>query len=1162
MTQASRPRASARFLAALPLLFIALFASSGAFAQQGLNFRMEPADGVIPIAKKGGEKCAARQRTVVGNTPGSITVVNDPVGNCPVVRVYPRFESPFARPSAPTQVKILPITPSVRVSGVERASDAPATTVTDVSATLKAAVDAAKAAYDEADAALETKSNLSTRATRANTVAELRDLREKRRAYLVALRAYQAAKDEARAATDATKLHDAASRKVQTDGTIREEYRPVGYTPLAGDQYAVYGEDYFLDVGEFKLMPDGTIDPPFFEVRGLKVTEERDLTAMIGLYAVTGDLKYNRAAHLGGSIAEIAVKFQAPQDTEPTVELYLAPVNEDGGIAANDRRGPHLEKLGAGVIQPVRLKARLHKPRTLESLAADEEIRLKLSELPGILTLPLPRTSAPANPTFQHNNALAGATLTYRGVVYAGMQETLTIAAGESTAVTDAFLVLPNELGGKWKIPDPVIVDANGAPRALAGELSAVGREFSVVASSTLEAYTDSSKSTRVFPVADTSLKDGREPRPVEHPVGLNKVSRSMVNVGVKLNSRFNELINMRVRGPASGTTVATEDDFMKRMPDGSFVPLGEGEFPYEYSVVVSQDGTTATGHYVPVFLRDDGLVEGWELFRLRFHDEEQDSTIPSNGFITLRTAYASTNGNIVHGELELTGDIFGGGENYGVAVGSGGSLAYSTTGSSNVLTLTFTDVTGEDGSGGPDGILSGDELATTGTWTHDSSTLVLDRIGALPANLEGHQFIGCKTVDRLGVETKFTQVNCQLPQLPSDAADFRTIGFAAATATIGEGGRAEGDALTLTIDPPLDRPAKVRIAAVGVETDSTNLTANEAGDYPDIRAETLEVQLRAGQRSVKFLPPHVLDDRIVEADETFKLQLQTRMSDPFVIATDTADGHAEATVTIKDNDTSTFTVEESPGGQLRAGTSVTMTGQLDTPLQVTAGGNLVVLAATSVGNITIRDRNSDGYITGAELSGTNSQTVDTLLSFAEYRYAYNRVQNSGTGTPAIRAEAFLFPLRSDPGRAHLRRHAEGFFELPKIAPRHAGPDFSETATGSGNTFAGVIRINEGGSKAARAQESTREAMSATVPVSLSADFGASHLPLGVQDVTVEVTAHYDADGDGPLPPRSVVKPVVFGTDPDATEALNAEFAAADFNALGITDDEVINRNR
>ena len=411
MTQTSRPRASARFLAALPLLFIALFASSGAFAQQGLNFRMEPADGVIPIAKKGGEKCAARQRTVVGNTPGSITVVNDPVGNCPVVRVYPRFDSPFARPSAPTQVKILPITPSVRVSGVERASDAPATTVTDVSATLKAAVDAAKAAYDEADAALETKSNLSTRAMRANTVAELRDLREKRRAYLVALRAYQAAKDEARAATDATKLHDAASRKVQTDGTIREEYRPVGYTPLAGDQYAVYGDDYFLSDGAFMLMPNGTIDPPYFEIRGLKKTAARDLTAKLGLYAATGDLKYNRAAHLGGSIAEIGVKFQAPTDTAPVVELYLAPVNEArGGANPIDKRGPHLQKLGAGVIQPVRLKARVHQPQTLDTLVAEEEIRLKLGKLPGILTLPLPSSTAPANPTFQHNNALAGAT--------------------------------------------------------------------------------------------------------------------------------------------------------------------------------------------------------------------------------------------------------------------------------------------------------------------------------------------------------------------------------------------------------------------------------------------------------------------------------------------------------------------------------------------------------------------------------------------------------------------------------------------------------------------------------------------------------------------------------------------------------------------------------
>ena len=60
----------------------------------------------------------------------------------------------------------------------------------------------------------------------------------------------------------------------------------------------------------------------------------------------------------------------------------------------------------------------------------------------------------------------------------------------------------------------------------------------------------------------------------------------------------------------------------------------------------------------------------------------------------------------------------------------------------------------------------------------------------------------------------------------------------------------------------------------------------------------------------------------------------------------------------------------------------------------------------------------------------------------------------------------------------------------------------------------------------------------------------------------VVVTAHYDADGEGGSPPRSVSKEVTFTSTEDATTAKNAEFMAADFNALGITDDEVINRNR
>ena len=49
-------------LAALPLLCISLFAPSGAFAQ-GMNFRLEPADGVIPSPKRAARNaCIATAR--------------------------------------------------------------------------------------------------------------------------------------------------------------------------------------------------------------------------------------------------------------------------------------------------------------------------------------------------------------------------------------------------------------------------------------------------------------------------------------------------------------------------------------------------------------------------------------------------------------------------------------------------------------------------------------------------------------------------------------------------------------------------------------------------------------------------------------------------------------------------------------------------------------------------------------------------------------------------------------------------------------------------------------------------------------------------------------------------------------------------------------------
>ena len=249
--------------------------------------------------------------------------------------------------------------------------------------------------------------------------------------------------------------------------------------------------------------------------------------------------------------------------------------------------------------------------------------------------------------------------------------------------------------------------------------------------------------------------------------------------------------------------------------------------------------------------------------------------------------------------------------------------------------------------------------------------------------------------------------------------------------------------------------------------------------------------------------------------------------------------GNTTRTITIKDDDTATFTVEASPVGQLRRGGTVTLTGRLSHIVQVDPFPGNSILVETSGGgtNILFSD-GGDGYIRGAELTTEISHSVDTLLGAAEYRHNYNNIA-SGSG---VSSSAFLLPKRGDPGRAHLRRHADVFYALPKIAPRHAPGD---------HTFAGVIRINEGG-RAIRGADGTRgtlAAMSATVPVSLDYDYDDDNTE---DDVVVVVTAHYDADGEGGSPSRSVSKEVTFTSAENATTAKNAEFTAADFNALGI----------
>ena len=298
----------------------------------------------------------------------------------------------------------------------------------------------------------------------------------------------------------------------------------------------------------------------------------------------------------------------------------------------------------------------------------------------------------------------------------------------------------------------------------------------------------------------------------------------------------------------------------------------------------------------------------------------------------------------------------------------------------------------------------------------------------------------------------------------------------------MGEGGRAAGDALTLVITPPLDAPATVEIVAVGVETDAVNLSANEENNSRVTRDNPIpigkdfhkvqEVQQRAGAETVvngarsgkseqRFLIPHLIDDLVVEPEEKFKLQLRPRVGDPFVVASETADGHAESTVTVTDNDTTTFTVETNPTGRLARNTLVFVNGLLSAPIQIESGDNLEVTEARGSYGVTFFDTNSDGYLSGAELFRKDpaGSEVNALLRDGHYRFNFTRP--GLTLTQIDEDGVILLPKRGDPGRAHLPWHSDVRFQLPRIAPRHASPDFSATPTVGTTFFAGVIRVNE-----------------------------------------------------------------------------------------------------
>ncbi|MDA8015418.1 MAG: hypothetical protein MPK09_07435, partial [Gammaproteobacteria bacterium] len=601
-------------VAIFSFLAIFLFAAfPGAASAQGLKLRLDPADGVVNL--KDATRCA--DLTHYRNNLGA---------GCPVVRVTPYFENAAARPSERTVVKILPRTPTIRTTAV----------VVSGANTFEAT----QAAKDRVAAAATAQTNAFTAFNGARGPTRHAAFRT----YLAAVKEHRAAVTALlKSKQDAERL-DPSTKVVTTNG-VNPDYRPEGYVPVRGDQYAALGEDYYLTSGEIVLNPDGTIEPSHFQVRGLKRNVPRDKTALFGLYVSTGDKKYGAVA------AEFGVLFKAPPDNQPTVELYFVPDNSVE-VRENTRtgyRGTILTRVVAGVVQPVRLKARLMNPYGGQSITADADIRLKLGALPRGLSV----------------GDFSAVTSTYQQRVYQPMPQTLTIRAGESSAITSEFLVLP-ETGvvSSHAPPAPVIVDAAGDP---------VDTEMrTTVHSVTISGSTGGvDLSGRDRRAGEATVFDNQEA--VEPPTDSQRIGSALGSVvrGVTLGTRVRmgyssdpsniggcrgtgncniaALLEIRVRpDDSTGANSVDATDFVRRNLDGSFSQLTAAGFAsgYSYHTVVVEPGPPTNAEYrAPVYLRHDGLVEGPETFKFRLHRSEKVVTIPANGAATLKVGYTAADG-------------------------------------------------------------------------------------------------------------------------------------------------------------------------------------------------------------------------------------------------------------------------------------------------------------------------------------------------------------------------------------------------------------------------------------------------------------------------------------------------------------------------------------
>ncbi|MGR3985057.1 MAG: fibronectin type III domain-containing protein [Gammaproteobacteria bacterium] len=1087
-------RANSRIfrLALAPALALALLAAPGGAVAQGISFTLSPESGLADI--NGSQK----------------------------VRITPSFDSASDYPNAPTTLMLLPRTPVVDVREVAidlaqlQTDTATARTAYD---TAKTAVDTAKTAVATAQTAAEiayealaANKNDATLQGVANTVrTALVDAKNTLFQKEAELRMAASVVEEA-VRTYFQSAYASGTVRTWNSGTVGTDPRfPLGFVRLTGAQYATFGEDFSLSSGRFTLHPDGRIDPSFIDVARVASSQfTAEKTAILGIYAVVGDKKYNRASE--GSVAEVTVTFNAPTPTPPApvsphsqrIELYLVGANSPHRIGNTDWQ---LKKFSTHRQVPVSFEARIVDIASGGRVNITSPVHVRFPPLQENLS----------GPTAYHVTSIANTT-------YQPAPTSLSILRNTLGTRTNAFVLLPL-LPGRYSLPAPVLVNASGVPITPAYEMTGV--EIEVV-------QTD-------LVLGDHSLEllDVQENRRLVESHASGGLAAKFIDTAASGGVRIKITVDnpdencftenrgqARICRPIGQVTLSRVDatstagsaainDFLKPELDGSFTSVSGDSLTYKVSATTTHvvNKADSSGYSVPVHVRRDELVEGNERFQFKFEMlgtalEEGESppsvsgtaSIDAHGSVELQ-AEASPVGE--DGVSAVTGRLVLSGANTGISIGVGGSVRYGN--GDNSIVLLFSD-------SNRDGVLRGDELSASDTWTSTAVRTQILTAGNVPAGLQNEQF---GSFD-LEIGT------------PEHTIAFANAGLAL---SVPESDYGNG-LLTVTITPPLSATFSRAQFAV----DSINGSATNGGAFPDLQvftaAQLQRVHVPAGATHVTFTMKQVRDDLLVEPTENFKLVLRPLSDQPYAIDA----SNDEVTVTLVDGDITTFTVEPVVGQLARYGQPYRLTGRLSAALQVSGSAVLAIGHSGGSESFTFPDSNNDGYLSGTELLA--SVVVTPLAADGSTRYTFDSL----TIPDGLDAADFHFPKAAEAGRPGLW-NSDFLLVAEKIAPR-----FDNVSSIQSSERALTTR----NSPATRVLDAATAALTAVVNVRLSHDANV--------DATAVVTAWYDPDGAGGNAARSVSKTLTIDAAEDATALQPVTFAPADFVALGITDDYILNQ--